>query len=411
MKLTINRLQLTTDKVKKLSNVKPGQIIILSMVFLTFITVVSTALLSRAAGYLRFGANNLRGNQARNLAEAAIEKALWQLNETAGSYTGETNTQLGTIGTFDIQITDKTQILKTITATGYVPNSAEPRSKRTIKVDAYVSTETISFRYAVQVGTGGVDMANSSTINGNVYTNGSITGANSTLIKGDAYAVGTISDPPCTLPDCTEHESQPASEMPEITAIVSTAKTTAEAGGIVDCAITPALCTIGTNGNIGPKKYINGNLVINNNATVTMKGPVWVYNANFSMAQGSTTLKLDDSFGSNNVGMIVDGTIDLTQGGIFQPTNASPKGYIMLVSNFNGNPAIKISQSGSTAIFYSLYGGAQLSQSANVTSLVAQTLTMTQSSQLTYDSGLSSTQFTSGPGGSWQPKKGTYRSD
>jgi len=394
--------------------------LILGLIFLMVVLILSATLFARVANFLRFGSNSILREQAVNLAEAGIDNAIWQLNKTAGNcpspYCG-TEQVVGTTGSFIVTIQDKTASLKTITSTGYIPNATTPRAKRTIKTDVLVSSETVSFRYAVQVGTGGVDMSNSSIINGNVYTNGSIIGANSSRIKGDAYAVGTINDPPCTpsppapAPGCIEHESQPPSQIPDITAIVSDAKTAAETGGIINCAETPSLCTIDAVGeaNVGPKKYINGDLSITNNITATLKGPIWIENNDFSMSQGNTILKLDESFGSNNVAIIVDGTIDLTQGGTFQPTSATPKGYIMLVSNSTSNQAIQISQSGSAAIFYSLNGGAQLSQSASVTSLVAQTLTMTQNSQLTYDSGLASASFTTGPGGSWQVKRGTYR--
>ena len=127
------------------------------------------------------------------------------------------------------------------------------------------------------------------------------------------------------------------------------------------------------------------------------------------MSQGETKLKLAEGFGSNNTVLIIDGLATLTQGGNFEPTTANPKGYIMLVTTSTSDQALTLSQSGATAIFYALEGGAELSQSANVTSLVAYKLTMTQSSTLSYDTGLADAQFTTGPGGSWQVKKGTYK--
>ncbi len=384
-----------------------GQVLIIGVVFLAVILLLSASLFSKVTNFLRFGSNSLLREQTVNLAEAGVDRAIWQLNETVGGYSGETDTPLGNVGTFSVTVVDKTPSLKTIISTGYLPNSTNPRAKRTIKVDALISSESVSFRYAVQVGTGGVSMANSSTINGNVYSNGSISGSGSSRINGDAYAVGTISSPDPTVTG-TKNPGASPQPMPDITNTVQAAKDAATAGGIIDCAITPSQCTINNSQDIGPKKYINGNLSITNNATVTMKGAIWV-SGNFSMSQGGTTLKLDDSFGSNSVALVVDGTINLTQGGSLLPTNADPKGYIMLSTSSTSNQAIQISQSGTTAIFYALNGGAELSQTANVTALVSKTLSMQNSATLNYDTGLASAQFSAGPGGSWVIKRGTYR--
>lgn len=377
-----------------------GQILVIAIVFLAVILILTVALFSRVTSFLRFGANTVLREQATNLAEAGLEKALWQLNETTGAYSGETDTALG-IGTFTTTIIEKSASLKTITATGYIPNAAAPRAKRTIKADALIGTQSIAFHYAVQVGNGGVEMENSSTINGNVYTNGNIQGSGSSRINGDAYAVGTISSPDPTVTGVKVPGAQP-SQMPAID--YQFWKDAAAAGGTTTCLPT---CTISSDTDIGPEKYV-GDLSITNNAIATMKGPIYV-TGTFSISQGGTKVKLDESFGSTGTVLITDGPISYTQGGTFIPTSANPKGYILIVTTSTANPAIRISQSGATAIFYALDGTAELSQSANVTSLVAGRLEMENSSTLNYDTGLAGSQFSSGPGGAWQIKRGTYR--
>ena len=139
---------------------------------------------------MRFGSNPILREQASNLAEAGVDYAIWKLNETGGSYTGESNIAVGTTGVFTVQIQEKSPPnpqLKTIIATGFVPDSTNPRAKRTIKLDTSIDSTTIEFRYAVQVGDGGVDLENSSRINGTVYTNGSGTGFGSFPIKSAAF--------------------------------------------------------------------------------------------------------------------------------------------------------------------------------------------------------------------------------
>jgi len=393
-----------------------GQVMIIALVFLAVVLIIASSLFTRVADFIRFGSNSVMKEQATQLADAGIDYAVQRLNDLAGAYPdldGEgTDTQTLPTGQVAIEVENKSQNLKTITATGYIPNSTNPRAKRTVKVDVY-SGQGTSFRYAVQVGSEGVDMSQSSTINGNVYSNGNITAGNGNqqTIDGEAWAAGTIASPPISVTKLPLHPLASPEPLPDINQIVDDAKTAATAGGIIDCTDTPTECTISTSRNIGPNQYINGNLTITNNITVTMKGPIWVEGNSytFSMSQGNTILKLDNGFASNNVVLLVDGTINLTQGGSLQPTNGTPPGYIMLVSNSSSSQAIQISQSGTTAIFYALAGGAELSQSANVTSLVANKLTMTQSSTLTYDTGLANANFTTGPGGSWQVKKGTYK--
>lgn len=383
-----------------------GQILILGIAFMAVVLILSSTLFSRVSHFIGFSATSVSREQAANLAEAAIDKALWQLNQTAGAYTGETNTQLGSVGTFSISIANKSANVKTITATGYVPKSTNPTATRIIKADAVIDTTQIAFRYAVQVGSGGVNMANSSIINGSVYTNGSITGSGSSIINGDGYAFGTISSPdPTFIEPGAPHPNQRETELPVLDYQVW--KDAALAGGTIDCAVTPADCDITADTTIGPKKYI-GNLSIGGNAIVTVNGPIWA-TGNLNVSQGGTEVKLADGFGSNGTVIISDGLISVTQGATFKPTTASPKGYILVATTSANSNAISIGNSGANAIFYALAGGADLSQSATVNTIVASSLSLQNSANLTYDSGLATSTFITDPGASWQIKLGTYK--
>lgn len=381
-----------------------GQILILGIAFMAVVLILSASLFSRVSHFIGFSATSVSREQAANLAEAAIDKALWQLNQTAGAYTGETNTQLGSVGTFSISIANKSANVKTITATGYVPKSINPTATRIIKVDAVIDTTQIAFRYAVQVGSGGLSMANSSIINGSVYTNGNITGSGSSIINGDAYAVGTISSPDPTVLGTT-NPNQSSTELPVLDYQIW--KDAAVAGGIIDCATTPAECDITDDATIGPKKYL-GNLTIENNAIVTINGPIWA-TGNLTVSQGGTEVKLAEIFGSSGTVIICDGLIAVTQGGQFKPTTANPKGYIYVVTTSANSTAISIGNSGANAVFYALAGGADLSQTATVNSIVAASLSLQNNANLTYDSGLASATLSTGPGASWQLKRGTYK--
>ena len=395
----------------QLPNYLPGQVLVLSLLFFAVILILSASLFGRVTSFIRNGSNSIQKEQANSLAESGVERALYKLNTTAGAFYGDTTEEtVGETGTSFVSVVDKSPTVKTITSTGYVGTSTNPKAARTIKVEVYLNGEAVEFNFATQVGNGGLTMANSSTIKGNVYTNGNITGSGSTTIEGDAYAVGTISYPD-PLVTGTKNPGSSPQNLPSFNydywkkgACLDDPNYPTSCQTEVICSPT---CTISSDTSIGNKKY-NGNLNLTNNAVVTLNGPIWV-TGNFSMSQGGTTLKLNDSFGSNGTVVIVDGTADLTQGGSLVPTNATPKGYIFLVTTSTADPAMSISQSGATALFFALEGTAELTQSAHVVSLTANKLSLKNSVVLEYDNGLASTLFTKGPGASWQLQKGTYK--
>src|SRR5437870_3429838 len=160
--------------------VSRGQVLIIGIIFLAVVLIISASLFSRVADFLRFGSNSVIREQATHLADGGVDYVVWYLNENLGNNPpANAEITLGTVGTFKYTIQNKgsNTNVRTVTSTGYIPNAANPRAQRTVKVDIATDSQGVSFRYAVQTGTGGVDMANSSIINGNVYSNGSITGS------------------------------------------------------------------------------------------------------------------------------------------------------------------------------------------------------------------------------------------
>ncbi len=387
-----------------------GQVLILAIVFMAVILILSATLFAKVGNFLRFGSMSIEREQATALAEAGIDHTLFMLNKNAGTYTPPvTETAVGTTGTFIVTIDEDPSApeVKTITSTGYFPNATNPQSKRTIRVDATIDTTNIAFHYAAQAGEGGVYMSNSARINGNLYSNGGIyfggTG-NQMTIDGDAYAV--IAPIASEIQVTVGHEKyapQPPKDLPVVDYPYWETEAT-KTNDVVTCSPT---CYINTSQNIGPRKY-KGNLEISGNITVTITGPIWI-TGDFTIGTGNAVVELDNGFGSHGTVMLVNGNISYEQGGTFKTTNASPPGYILVVTTSTADDAIKIAQAGATAIFYALNGGAQLTQTADVISLVAYKLTMTQTAELTFNTGLASADFTSGPGASWGIKKGTYK--
>lgn len=169
-----------------------GQLLILVLVFFAVIFALSVALVETTVTYTRFERRRVSEAQALALAEAGIDKAVYELNQS-GSYTGENDTTFGP-GTFTVSVSTVDASTKAITATGYVPDDSSPQGQKTVKARVSTNPETVSFSFGVQVGEGGLTMDNNSQIIGNIFSNGSVSGSG--IITGSAtVAAGTSPTP------------------------------------------------------------------------------------------------------------------------------------------------------------------------------------------------------------------------
>lgn len=199
----MNKLPTSFTKMFKFS--QQGQAVVLAVIVLV---VLMFGIMALALGSYTFKSNskyNLDKLDAQNLADAGIDKAVATFNAGAGNYNGESETALG-VGTYEVSVTTINSSTKLIQATGYVPNKADAKSKKTVSVQLSKG-EGIAFAYGVQVGDGGLLMQQSTTVNGSIYSNGSITMSNNARVTGDAYVAGGVQPTPdaqndCTVPNC-----------------------------------------------------------------------------------------------------------------------------------------------------------------------------------------------------------------
>ena len=165
-----------------------GYILILSLIVSAIVMTVTTGFFNYYASAVHTERFSLAGAQAQFIAEAGIDKAIYELNQDAG-YSGENGTPLGN-GVFTISIASIDSNTKHITVTSSVPDNIRPTATKIVRATATINSSIVSFRYGVQIGSGGVTMNNGSRIEGNLFTNGVISGAGT--ITGDAtVAVGT----------------------------------------------------------------------------------------------------------------------------------------------------------------------------------------------------------------------------
>ena len=175
-----------------------GQILV--VVFITLGVVLFTVL-SVVAGaqiYFQNTIYTIDSEKAMALAEAGVDKAFNSLNETGGSYIGESETKLED-GSYSVTITTKDISTKIIESTGYIPNKEISKVKKTVKIETSLGTG-VAFNYGVQVGEGGLELRGGNLIKGSVYSNGNIivvSGGGEDKIEGDAW----IAEGPATTSD------------------------------------------------------------------------------------------------------------------------------------------------------------------------------------------------------------------
>lgn len=376
-----------------------GQILVIAILFLAIIVITSIALFGLISFFTRNSQIGLAKEQALHLAEAGVDKAVWSLNTTGSSYTGEQATALGP-GEFSVTLTNVGLYTKDVESTGFIPNSQVATAQRTVKARIALGTEEISFRYATQIGEGGLDMRSNSEINGNAYSNGNIVGASNTQINGDAFANGTISSPD---PDVTGTKQEGAPDIP--LPVIDLDYWRGEANTNNDPIIGDH--TINNSQNFGPRK-IQGNLTITgNNTKVTLTGPIHV-TGNFTM-NSNTDLAIDESFGSAGTVVVVDGSITINSNVEIFATSADPKGYILLVSPYDAGTAINLNADISGGVFYSTLGLTIVNANVDLIAVTAQELRLESNATVNYDIGLQGAIFTSGSGGSWEVVQSSYR--
>ncbi len=300
-----------------------------------------------------------------------------------------------------------------------------------------------SFNYGVQVGDGGVIFQNTSSVSGNLYSNGPVTGAGSNLIKGDVVSAGpsgniqsvhatssayanqinsstidkdayykTISNTTVGGASHPNSPDQATTTLPISDAMIANMETDAAAGGVISAPCpyeTPSAVTL------GPVK-INCDLNISGSDVITLKGPIWVTgNINIS---NSAIVKVDASLGNKSVAIIADKLTDHTDSSIITLNNSTQfqgsgtaGSFVVLISqndraahggNGSGEEAIIVQNSVTGALLvYAAHGEIHLKNSVSLKEVTAYRLRLSNSAQVVYDTGLVNLLFTTGPAGGY----------
>ncbi len=319
--------------------------------------------------------------------------------------------------------------------------SAGVSDRYTRKSKAKIATGVgATFNYGMQSGEGGVILENSSSVSGNVYSNGSVDGAGSNLIKGsivsagptglidgihatssafahtiqnsivdgDAYYVSKVD----TTVSGTLHPGsadQATSSLPIADSLISDWESDASAGGTIS---TPCPYVIDDDVTIGPKK-INCDLEISGSPTVTLTGALWV-SGNITV-KNTPTIKVSSSLGASSVPIIADKTSDQTTSSKIMLENSatfdgsgSAGSYVLMISQNKsaetGGTEKAINARNSVTgklLVYAGHGEILLENSIQVKEVTAWRIRLQNSAEVIYETGLANLLFTSGPAGGY----------
>ena len=368
-------------------------------------------------------------------AEGALEDALYRAinNKTI------TNPFTVTVGSTSVTVSSQDVLTdKVITAVGI-------QDGRVRKVQISLAQgEGASFNAGLQAGEGGISMINTSSVLGNVYSNGPITGANSNITYGSIVSAGptglisgvhaTGTAYAHTIQNSTIDKdayyqsisgttvggtSYPGSSdlattsLPIADSLVATWEVDAEAGGIISSPCPYAITGTIT---IGAKK-INCDVTISNSAVVTLTGPLWIV-GNLSVGTGAA-VNVAASVGNRSVAIVVDdpsnrstgSTISLSNNISFSG-NGNANSFILLLSQNNSaetggsNLAIDFANKASgDLMLYAGHGKISISNNTSATSpirtVTAYRVALSNSAQVVYKVGLASLIFTDGPSGGY----------
>ena len=402
-------------------------------VFFMIISLSTVFTLSSASLFaVKNAAQETRSKKTYYSAESGQEDALYRLL---------TNKQVPLSGTIFINGATTTTTVTDI-ADGKEIVSAGTTGTENRKVKTRI-TKSIgaSFFYGVQTGQGGFLMENSSAVNGNLYANGKIEGDNTAVVRGDVVSAGpsgevdgihatssvwahniknstieknayyqTISNTTVSGTSYPGTQDQATTSLPISDAAIEEIKTAAASGGV---HTSPCPYTISSDITIGPKK-INCDLTIQGTPTVTLDGHLWV-SGNIEI-QNSAVIKAGSALGNESVAIIADNPSNRTTSSkIFLENSTQYLGsgatssYVLMVSQNNsgenGGSEVAIDFKNSATgklIVYAGHGIITLQNSSSLKEVTAYKIHLKNSSTVTYESGLNSLLFSSGPGGTWE---------
>ena len=182
----------TLDLLKgKIKNQAGQSALVMILVVVTVMLVVISSVGVLTYNDLKTIGNVVDSAQSYYTSESGIEDAVYRI-ANAKNYSTSYTLNVGT-GSTQVDVSGPLTAL-VVTSNGNISSNYR---KLEVGLGTTQSTTNVAFNYGVQVGFGGLEMANNSGVNGNVYSNGSITGSNGAFVTGTAIDANS----PASTPD------------------------------------------------------------------------------------------------------------------------------------------------------------------------------------------------------------------
>lgn len=410
-----------------------GAAMLVSVIFFLFISLaIISGLVSPVVREFKNANVNLNSKKSYFLAESGVEDVAYRIMKNITV----SNSEIISLN-FGSAVTTTSTVLgnQVISSVGDVLNHQR-------KINMMLSTgKGNSFKYGIQSGQGGFILENSASVTGNVYSSGSIVGSGN-IIGGDAVsaeATGLI-DGIHTTGSAFAHTiqnsnvdanayytvktnttvggisypnsaDQGAVPMPISDEQIGELESDAEAGGVIS---SPCPYIINSDRTINPVK-ITCDLEISGSPTVViLNGSVWV-TGKISI-KNSAIIRAAADLGNKSVAIIADNPNNRITSSSIELSNSSQffgsgsdSSFIFLISQNNsselwGNEdAISMDNSSSgKVILYASHGLININNSATLKEVTGYKIKAKNSANITYETGLVNTLFTSGPGGRYQ---------
>lgn len=454
-------------------NTKRGAAIITAVMFFVFIgTIMAMGLSSPVIREYKTSRDFEKSKGAYYLSEAGSEDALYRTRNSKTIDAQEVISLGGNTATTTITNEGAGKLIQSIG--DILTNTRRVKSRLTTSSGA-------SFSYGVQAGDGGVFLANSSSITGNLYSSGPVCGGSQSLgncLAGSANSDNTVSGTvyvattsangvinnitnqvsgtgsmyaniitssfiasttvtcnsiassnraSCTTPFSMSSPSTLPIQRPQIDSWEASAQASVDAGtseplpGAISCGLVNGsqTYTINSSMNLGPV-VIPCDLLIDgagsgSGPTITLKGTVWVKGD--IRIKNKMTIRVDPALSGQGQSMVIiaDKTTDPLNSGKIEIVDnaqtflgAGSNSWVMLLSENTGasqgslNRAINIKNNAAgDLLLYARLGDILLENSAAVKEVTGYKISLQNSANVTYSSGLTNSLFTSGPGGSW----------
>ena len=142
----------------------------------------------------------------------------------------------------------------------------------------------------------------------------------------------------------------------------------------------------------------HGNFNVNNNASLTVTGTLWVQGD--MDISNNVAVRLSPSYGTSEGVIIVDGTVNIGNNAVFSGSGSTGS-YLMVLSTSTSTSAITLSNNGGAVILYAANGTVDLSNNAGAKALNGKYIHLSNNVTIIYESGLVNSNFVNGPSGGW----------